>query len=115
MGLFATNRTTAERFAADVRNLVTHADELLRMTSNHAGDSVTTARKSLNDARQRLGDKVSQMRDIVDRAQSTATTQSKRAVKATDSYVREHPWYALGIGLAIGAAIGLLSLWSTRR
>jgi len=115
MGLFASQRSTADRFAADVRNLVTHADELLRMTASYSGEKVT-------DARARLGEKVSEMRDVLDRAQSAAATQGKRAIKATNnaakatnSYVRQHPWQALGIGLAVGAAIGLVSFWNNKR
>ena len=39
--------------------------------------------------------------------QKIFTEKSKEAADATDQFVRENPWAALGIGAAIGCLIGL--------
>ena len=39
--------------------------------------------------------------------------KSKAAAKATDVYVKENPWKAVGIGAAVGVVLGLLI--NTRR
>ncbi len=40
--------------------------------------------------------------------ESAAVDKAKRAAKATDTYVHEHPWQAVGIGVAFGVLIGML-------
>ena len=34
--------------------------------------------------------------------------QARRAAATTDDYLREYPWYALGLGTAIGLGAGVL-------
>ena len=77
-------KATKDRLVADLRSLVDDADELVRMTATYSGDRVA-------GARDRLGEKLGEMRELVERAQSTATGQSKRAVKATNEYVHQYP------------------------
>ena len=33
---------------------------------------------------------------------------SRRAVRATDGYVRSHPWESIAVGAGIGVLVGLL-------
>ena len=37
-----------------------------------------------------------------------AVDRAKAAARATDDYVHDHPWHAIGVAAAIGVAIGLL-------
>ena len=37
-----------------------------------------------------------------------AIDQAKASARATDDYVHDHPWQAIGIAAAIGFAAGLL-------
>lgn len=39
---------------------------------------------------------------------SHAGRQARRAAGATDDYLREYPWYALGIGTLLGFGAGVL-------
>ena len=34
--------------------------------------------------------------------------KSKAAAKATDTYVKDNPWKAVGIGAAVGVVLGML-------
>ena len=40
--------------------------------------------------------------------QGRAVERSKAAARATDHYVHEHPWQAIGVALGLGVVIGLL-------
>ena len=40
--------------------------------------------------------------------EKTAIETTKTAVRATDNYVHENPWRAIGIAVGIGVVIGLL-------
>jgi ElaB/YqjD/DUF883 family membrane-anchored ribosome-binding protein len=57
----------------------------------------TTLDENLKAARERL----EQLEDLV-------LQRSKAAAQATDTYVRAHPWQAVGIAAGIGLVIGLL-------
>lgn len=37
-----------------------------------------------------------------------AGRQARRAAGATDDYLREYPWYALGLGTLVGFGVGFL-------
>jgi ElaB/YqjD/DUF883 family membrane-anchored ribosome-binding protein len=44
-------------------------------------------------------------------AQDSAThaaRRARRAAETTDGYLREYPWYALGLGTLIGFGVGVL-------
>jgi ElaB/YqjD/DUF883 family membrane-anchored ribosome-binding protein len=85
--------------------VVADAEALLKATANTGDDKLAKLRakaeESLNIAKARLMD-----------AQATVLARAKEAAKATDEYVHENPWKAIGgtagVGLAIGVVIGLL-------
>jgi ElaB/YqjD/DUF883 family membrane-anchored ribosome-binding protein len=40
--------------------------------------------------------------------QGSAAEMGEEAVKATETYVRENPWQAIGIAAGVGLVLGLL-------
>jgi ElaB/YqjD/DUF883 family membrane-anchored ribosome-binding protein len=40
--------------------------------------------------------------------QVVVVEKGKKAVRATDDYVHEHPWQAIGIAAGVGVLVGLL-------
>jgi ElaB/YqjD/DUF883 family membrane-anchored ribosome-binding protein len=90
-----------DKLVADLKVVVADAEELLRATASQAGEKVSVARErvqaSLANARVKL---VEAERVLVDR--------TRQAAKATDEYVRENPWQAVGIAAGVGFLIGLL-------
>lgn len=90
-----------DKLMADLRAVVTDAEELLRATANQTGERVTAARaraaESLNAAKERLAD-----------AQATAVANARAAAKATDDYVHENPWKAMGVAAVVGLLLGAL-------
>lgn len=90
-----------EKLVQDLRSMITNAEELLRASANQTGDKVAAARErieeTLADARERL--------KTAERALLDTTRQ---AATATDEYVRDNPWQAVGIAAGVGMLIGML-------
>ena len=47
-------------------------------------------------------------RDELDHIEHVARLKAKQAARATDAYVHDNPWQAIGVGAALGLAIGVL-------
>jgi len=90
-----------EKLMADLRLVVTDAEELLKATAGQTGDKIAVARQkiqeSLNDAKMRLS-----------MAQVALVEKTKQAAKATDELVRENPWKAVGVAAAFGFLLGVV-------
>jgi len=90
-----------EKLMRDLRVVVTDAEELLRATAGQAGEKVAVARERIQEnlaaAKARL---------VV--AEEAVVAKTKQAAKATDEYVHENPWRAVGIGAGVGLIIGML-------
>ena len=90
-----------EKLASDFRTLVADAEELLRSTAGYSNESIAAARERLNDG-------LVQLRSFMAEAQTAATERYRQAATATDTYVRENPWQAFGIGVGMVVILGLL-------
>ncbi|HEY8068577.1 MAG TPA: DUF883 family protein [Burkholderiales bacterium] len=90
-----------EKLVADLKVVVADAEELLRATASQAGEKVTAAREriqaSLASAKVKLGD-----------AERALLVKTKEAAKATDEFVEDHPWKAVGIAAGAGLLLGIL-------
>ena len=90
-----------EKLMQDLRVVMTDAEELLRATAGQAGEKVAVARERIQEnlaaAKARL---------VV--AEEAVVAKTKQAAKATDEYVHENPWRAVGIGAGVGLIIGML-------
>ncbi len=97
----AQNDVSKEKLMRDLQLVVSDAEELLKATAGQAGDKVSAAREriqeSLSAARARLGE-----------AQEAMLEKTKHAARATDEYVHENPWRAVGIAAGVGLVVGML-------
>ena len=99
-----TEATAAARaqLLTDLKAVVADSEDLLQATAGAAGERAVAARarvqESLRAARQKIEEIDS---EVLDRINDEA--------KATDEYVREHPWGAVGIAAAAGLLIGVLT------
>jgi ElaB/YqjD/DUF883 family membrane-anchored ribosome-binding protein len=96
-----TTDVSKEKLVADLKVVVADAEELLRATASQAGEKVSAAREriqaSLAGAKVKLAD-----------AERAVAEQAKKAAKATDEYVHENPWRAVGIAAVAGLVLGVL-------
>ena len=90
-----------EKLVSDLKVVVADAEEILRATAGAAGDKVGELRERntirLRDAKERLQD-----------AEAALLDKTKAAARATDDFVHEQPWKAVGVAAALGLALGVL-------
>jgi ElaB/YqjD/DUF883 family membrane-anchored ribosome-binding protein len=90
-----------EKLASDLKVVVADAEELLRATAGQMGEKAVVARERIQESLRVAKDKLSRAEEIV-------IDKSKAAARATDDYVHDHPWGAVGIAAAVGLVIGML-------
>jgi ElaB/YqjD/DUF883 family membrane-anchored ribosome-binding protein len=90
-----------ERLVRDLRAVVDDAELLLRLAVKDAG-------QTYEDARGRLQQSLQTAKASLVSAEEAVTERATRAARATDDYMRTHPWETIGIGAGIGLLIGLL-------
>lgn len=90
-----------EQLIKDFKVVIADAEALIKATANQGGEAVINLRakaeESLAAAKLKLGE-----------AQDALVEQGKIAAQATDNYVHEKPWHAVGIAAGVGLLVGLL-------
>ena len=96
-----TETVNRDKILADLKVLMNDADALIRATAGQAGEKVAAARakaqEALKDCRARLGDLEGQVLE-----------RGKEAAQATDKFVHDQPWKAVGIAAGLGVIVGML-------
>lgn len=90
-----------EKLAADMKIVIADAEELLRATAGQVGEKAAVARERIQDSLRVAKIKLAEAEEVV-------VDKAKAAARATDDYVHEHPWGAVGIAAAVGMVIGML-------
>jgi ElaB/YqjD/DUF883 family membrane-anchored ribosome-binding protein len=90
-----------QRLADDLRTLIEEGEALLRGVASEA-DALGA------DAQQRLAEQLESARVRLAELEKVATERTKAAAKATDDWVHDNPWQAVGIGVGVGLVVGLL-------
>jgi ElaB/YqjD/DUF883 family membrane-anchored ribosome-binding protein len=85
----------------DFSDVLAEAESLLKQASKETGDRATDLRSQvetkLRSAKSRLAD-----------MHGDAMDNAKAAARATDDYVRDNPWQAIGVAASIGFLVGLV-------
>jgi ElaB/YqjD/DUF883 family membrane-anchored ribosome-binding protein len=97
----ASNDVSKQKLVADLKVVVADAEELLRATASQAGEKVSAARERIQASLATAKVKLTE-------AERAMLEKTKLAAKATDDYVRENPWQAVGIAAAAGLVLGVL-------
>lgn len=91
----------SEKLVADAKVVLEDVESLLGQAANatgqHAQDLRTRASEALSRAKLRLQD-----------AQYAVSTNTKAAARATDNWVHDNPWGAIGVAAGVGFLVGLL-------
>ena len=90
-----------EKFMSDIQSLLADAEDLLKQAANTTGERAS----ELSDKGLAL---LKQAKERASDVQVAAVEKSKQAARATDGYVHDHPWQAVGIAAGIGVVTGLL-------
>ena len=93
--------TSKQKLVSDMRVVVSDAEEILRATAGVAGEKMVDLRERiaerLRDAKLRLAD-----------AEAALVDKTKAAARATDDFVHENPWKAVGIAAGVGLLLGVI-------
>jgi ElaB/YqjD/DUF883 family membrane-anchored ribosome-binding protein len=96
-----TTTVTKEQLISDFKVVIADAEALIKATAIQGGEAVVNLRanaeESLAAANVKLGE-----------AQDALVEKGKIAAQATDDYVHEKPWHAVGIAAGVGLVVGLL-------
>ena len=92
---------TKEQLVANLRRVVSDAEDLLAATAGQTDSKITElrarARENLLVAREKLAD-----------ADALVRARARQAAAATDDYVHDNPWSSIGAAAALGILIGVL-------
>lgn len=96
------DEVTKEQLVADFKRVVTDAEALVKATAKHGGEEMDEVRaraeESLRVAKARLADEGAAL-----------LLRTKDAARATDAYIHDNPWQAIGVAAGVGLVVGLLT------
>lgn len=90
-----------QKLISDVKTVISDAEEILRATANQAGEKAV-------ELRERVQERLREARFRLSELEASVVDKTKAACRATDDFVHEQPWTAVGIAAAVGLCFGLL-------
>jgi ElaB/YqjD/DUF883 family membrane-anchored ribosome-binding protein len=90
-----------DQLLSDLKTVVQDAEAWLRNSGHLTGEEFKAARAKFERTLVKAKD------DII-RLEEAVVEKTKATAKATDEFVQDNPWKAVGIGTAVGVVIGLL-------
>ncbi len=90
-----------EKLVSDMKVVVSDAEEILRATAGVAGEKV-------GELRERIIDRLRDAKIRIADAEEMLVDRTKAAARATDDYVNDNPWRAVGIAAGIGLLLGII-------
>lgn len=89
----------------EIHSFLADIGDMLKATTTLSGED-------LAHARERLVERAAAARASLERVGGVISDRARQTAKATDTYVHDRPWQAIGIGAALGVVIGvLLARW----
>src|SRR5580658_6224938 len=92
---------TREKLIADFKVVLADAEELLKATAAQTGDKATEMREKVTEHLKRAKFRLQEEQEKV-------MTRTKEVANATDDFVHENPWQAVGVAAGVGFLLGLL-------
>jgi ElaB/YqjD/DUF883 family membrane-anchored ribosome-binding protein len=90
-----------EKLMSDIKTVLSDAEDLLKQAASTTGERATELREKalarLKQAKEKAAD-----------VQVVVVEKGKKAARATDDYVHDHPWTSIGVAAGVGVLIGLL-------
>ena len=93
--------TARDKLVDEFSSVLSEAETLLDKAAKETGDKA-------RDLRSQVETKLLHAKLRLQELEGEAVDRAKVAARATDDYVHEHPWQAVGIAAAVGLVAGLL-------
>ncbi len=90
-----------EKLVSDMKVVVSDAEEILRATADVTGDKI-------GELRERIIERLHDAKVRIAEAEAALVDRTRAAARATDDYVNENPWQAVGIAAGIGLLLGVI-------
>ncbi|MDR2245040.1 MAG: DUF883 family protein [Burkholderiales bacterium] len=91
----------SEKLVDDFSTVLSEAESLLHDAASETGEKA-------RDLRQQVEAKLATAKLRLQEVEGQLADRARICARATDDFVHEHPWQAVGVGAAIGLVIGLL-------
>lgn len=88
--------------AKDFHSVVAEAEALIKSIANSGSDKAGGIRTSVEQSLAAAGDRLAKIRE-------QAVGQATGAARATDEYVQQNAWQALGVAAGVAAVVGLVA------
>ena len=95
-------QASRDKLMADLKLVFGDAEELLKLTAGDASGKLT-------DVRARLSDNLGAAKTRLVEVERAVVEKTKEVAKATDDYVHENPWKAVGVAAGVAFLLGMLS------
>ncbi len=95
------NENTRDKLVDEFSSVLSEAETLLDKATKETGEKARDLRSQVES---RLLSAKLRLQELEGRAREGA----KQAARATDDYVHDHPWQAIGAAAAVGFVVGLL-------
>ena len=89
------------RLIEDFSAVLAEAEEMLKRAASETGDKA-------RDLRSQVESKLLTAKLRLQELEGQAVEHAKLAARATDDYVHENPWQAIGVAAAVGLLVGLV-------
>jgi ElaB/YqjD/DUF883 family membrane-anchored ribosome-binding protein len=96
-----TDGAAASGMSREFRKFLADMEDLISMTSADAGSDFVHGRERFNEH-------VTQAQESVEALGAAVDEHTRKTVAATNDYVHESPWMAIGIGAAAGLLLGMV-------
>jgi ElaB/YqjD/DUF883 family membrane-anchored ribosome-binding protein len=97
----ADNESARSRLVEDFSAVLAEAEEMLKRAATETGDKA-------RDLRSQIEAKLLTAQLRLQEIEGQAIDHAKAAARATDDYVHDNPWQAIGVAAAIGFLVGLV-------
>jgi len=97
----AMSEINKEKLMSDIKTVLADAEDLLKQAASSTGDRAAELREKAMSRLKQAKDKAADVQVVV-------VEKGKKAARATDDYVHEHPWTSIGVAAGVGVLIGLL-------
>ena len=96
-----TRTGTREQLMSDLKSVLQDAEHWLHNGSQLTGEELAAAKA-------RIQARLANVKDDLVQFEQAVVERTKEAARATDEYVHENPWKAVGIGALAGLLLGVI-------
>ena len=89
-----------EQLVSDMKSAISDAEDMLHATADQASGK-------LAELRARIQERLKGAKARLAEAEEVLLAKTRAAARATDEYVHESPWTAIGIAVGVGLLMGL--------